>query len=58
MIFLDTGFYLALAQPKDQLHSRAAAWAKVIAETLVSTDYVTWETVNALSNPEDRPKAR
>jgi|SRR5216684_4522901 len=57
MIFLDTGFFLAISQPKDQLHSRASAWAKVINDPLLLTEYVIWETVNALSNPEDRVKA-
>src|SRR5713226_8435150 len=57
MTFLDTGFCLAIAQPKDQLHLRATAWAKEIVDPLVLTEYVIWETVNALSNPEDRPKA-
>ncbi len=40
MIFLDTGFFLAISQPKDQLHSRASAWAKVINDPLLLTEYV------------------
>ena len=57
MIFLDTGFCLALAQPKDDLHSRATAWAKEIVDPLMVTEHVLWETVNGLSKPEDRPTA-
>ncbi len=57
MIFLDTGFFLAVSQPKDQLHARASAWARVIEDPLFLTEYVIWETVNAMSSPEDRIKA-
>jgi len=47
MIFLDTGFFLAISQPTDQLHARASAWARVIDEPLFLTEYVIWEMVNA-----------
>ena len=57
MIFVDTGFFLAIAQPRDELHERALAWAKLLAESLVVTEYVLCETVNGLSMPVDRPKA-
>lgn len=57
MILVDTGFFLALAQPRDALHLRALAWAREIRDQLLVTDYVLWETVNALSEPRDRPKA-
>jgi predicted nucleic acid-binding protein len=57
MIFVDTGFFLAIAQPRDELHGRALAWAKGLAEPLLVTEYVLWETVNALSAVVDRPKA-
>lgn len=57
MILVDTGFFLALAQPRDALHARALLWAQAISEPLLVTDYVLWETVNALSAPADRPKA-
>jgi uncharacterized protein len=57
MILVDTGFFLALAQPRDDLHSRAMLWAGAVAEPLVVTDYILWETVNALSSPADRPKS-
>src|SRR5713226_8102329 len=57
MIGVDTGFFLALCQPRDALHPRAQAWAKAIADPLLVTEYVLWETVNALSLPVDRAKA-
>jgi uncharacterized protein len=57
MIGVDTGYFLALCQPRDALHQRARAWAAAIAEPLLVTEYVPWETVNSLSQPVDRPKA-
>lgn len=57
MIFADTGFLLALSQPTDALHQRAKAWAGVVSEPLLITEYVLWETVNSLSKPADRPRA-
>jgi predicted nucleic acid-binding protein len=57
MIFVDTGFYLAVSQPRDALHARATAWAQALSEPFLVTEYVLWETINALSKPVDRPKA-
>jgi hypothetical protein len=57
MILVDTGFFLALTQPRDALHARALLWAQAVAEPLLVTDYVLWETVNALSASADRKKA-
>ena len=57
MIFVDTGFLVALAQKNDELHARATAWAAGEPELLVTTDYVLWEMFNALSKPVDRRKA-
>jgi len=57
MIFVDTGFLLAVSQSRDALHSRATAWAKVVTDPLLTTEYVLWETVNAFSKPVDRGKA-
>lgn len=56
MILIDTSDFLALLQPRDSLHERAKAWARAIREPVVVTEYVLWETVNALSAPVDRPK--
>ena len=57
MIFVDTGFLLALSQPGDALYARAKGWASIVTEPLVVTEYILWETVNRLSQPVDRPKA-
>jgi predicted nucleic acid-binding protein len=57
MIFVDTSYLLALANPRDSLHARAQAWAGALNEPCVLTDYVLCEMVNALSMPVNRPKA-
>ena len=57
MIFADSGYLLALAERRDSLHRRAVAWAQQLREPLLVTEYVLWETFNALSAPVDRPKA-
>ncbi|HJT77948.1 MAG TPA: PIN domain-containing protein [Gemmataceae bacterium] len=57
MIFVDTGFFLAVSQPRDALHARATAWAQAVTEPLLVTEYVLWETVNGLSKSVDRPRA-
>ena len=56
MTLVDTGFLLALVSPGDALFQRAQAWAQAIMEPLIVTEYVLWETANALSLPPDRPK--
>lgn len=55
-VFVDIGYLIALAQPSDALHARAKAWATVLAEPVIISEYVLWETVNGLSRI-DRPKA-
>src|SRR5436309_16033631 len=57
MILVDTGYLLALVQPTDALHGPAVDWSLHIRLPLLVTEYVLWEMVNALSAPEDRPKA-
>ena len=57
MIYVDTGFLLALVQPQDSLHLRARGWTDALEEPLVVTEYVLWEAVNALSKPINRVKA-
>jgi len=57
VIFVDTGYLLALLSPQDELFERAQRWAAVVGEPLVTTDYVLWELVNSFSDPVDRPKA-
>lgn len=57
MILLDTSYLVALFDARDALHTQALAWSEVVAEPLLVTEYVLWETVNAFSRPEDRRKA-
>jgi predicted nucleic acid-binding protein len=57
MIFVDTGYLLALVRPRDSLHARAQTWARTLGGPLLITEHVLWETVNGLSAPLDRPKA-
>jgi uncharacterized protein len=56
MIFVDSGYLVALAQRRDSLHQRALVWAQRVKEPLLTTEYVFWEMFNALSAPVDRPK--
>ena len=57
MIFLDTGYLIALLNPRDELHSRAQAWAERLNGSLLLTDYILWETINFFSSPTEKPKA-
>lgn len=57
MILVDTGYLLALAQPRDHLHERAVRWSARIDEPLIVTEYVLLELINALSAPVDRLRA-
>jgi predicted nucleic acid-binding protein len=56
MILVDTGYLLALVQRKDALHVRAAAWSRSVKESLLVTEYVMVEAVNALSKSSERPR--
>ena len=57
MIFLDAGYLIAIAKPRDSLHARAVGWTSKILEPYVVTEFVLCETVDALSLPRDREKA-
>ncbi len=54
MILLDTSYLIALAIPRDGLHARALAWSEYLPERFLVTEYVLWETLNALSAPSNR----
>jgi predicted nucleic acid-binding protein len=56
MILIDTSYLLALVHPRDALFSRAQAWARAAAGRFIVTEYVLWETANAMSVQADRPK--
>lgn len=58
MIFLDTGYFVALFTPDDDLHDRAVRWSLRLDEPLVVTEYVLWECVNTFSKPNDRGSAQ
>jgi predicted nucleic acid-binding protein len=57
MILLDTGYFIALFRPEDELHERAVAWSLHLNEALLVTEYVLLECVNSFSRPKDRPAA-
>jgi uncharacterized protein len=57
MILVDTGYFLAFVNPDDQHHARAMAWSKAPNDRLLVTEYVLWETINALSGRRYRPHA-
>jgi predicted nucleic acid-binding protein len=46
MILLDTGFFVALLEQRDELHRRAAAWGRSLPKPALVTEYVLWETLN------------
>ena len=52
--FLDTVHILALINPRDDWHARAASAAKEAPERLVTTEAVLVEVANALSPPASR----
>lgn len=57
MIFLDTGYFVALFTLDDELHDRAVAWSSRLDEPGLVTEYVLWECVNTFSKPKDRASA-
>ena len=58
MIFVDTSFLIALMNPRDRLHDRARRWTTVVAESMIVTENVLWEAVNAFSTLPERPKPK
>ncbi len=56
MIFLDTGYLLAMVDPRDELHARALAWTRVLRDSMLVSEIVLWECGNHLSAPAERPK--
>jgi uncharacterized protein len=58
--FADTVFWIAISRQRDELHRRAIAWQRFIASsgsTIVTTEAVLWEWLNALSDPSARTLA-
>jgi uncharacterized protein len=56
VIFVDTGYLIALYDPGDQLFPRAAAWAEALDEPLLVSGFVLVETLNFFSRPGRRPR--
>lgn len=40
MILVDTGYLLALTNPRDSLYARAQEWVKAVTEPLLVTEYI------------------
>lgn len=49
-VFVDTVYWLALINPRDDWHVKAVDWASTIAEPLITTDAVLTEVADALSD--------
>ena len=55
--FADTSFWIALSSRRDQHHSRAVRWHQLVVRTgstIVTTEAVLWEWLNALSDASTR----
>ncbi len=57
MTLVDTSFFVATLDPRDRLHARARAWSSRSVGSLITTEYVLWETVNFASATAHRAKA-
>ncbi len=58
--FADTSFWIALTSRRDQHHIRAKAWSRYLGSltaTLVTTEPVLWEWMNALADVATRGAA-
>ena len=58
--FADTSFWIALSSRRDAHHARAAAWSLHLTRTnatIVTTEAVIWEWMNALSDRATRQTA-
>ena len=53
--FADTAFYLAAANPRDELHEAAVALARSFRGRRLTTDFVLLEVGNFLARSSDRP---
>ena len=56
MIFLDTGYLIALFDDRDALHARALAWSKAVREPAYMSEYVLVEAINYLSGRIERSR--
>ncbi|HEX8463070.1 MAG TPA: PIN domain-containing protein [Abditibacterium sp.] len=58
MIFVDTGYFLGLISPGDDLAVRVAQWEMQIREPLLTSEFVWLELADALSSPRNRSIVR
>ena len=56
-VFVDTGFFLALVNRRDEYHSRAAEYSRRDFPILLTTEAVLTEVANSLSRVQWRPLA-
>ena len=49
--FVDTAFLIAVLRKGDGLHERAMAWQNVLTGSLLTTEYVLVEVLDALTSP-------
>lgn len=57
MIYLDTGYLVALVNVRDELHSRALAWSRFAHGPFLLSEFILLESIDALSQPRFRPMA-
>lgn len=57
MVFIDTGVWFALLVSKDPNHQLTNHWFKTLSEPIVTSDYVTDETLTLLSMRGEGTKA-
>jgi predicted nucleic acid-binding protein len=56
VIFVDTGFFVALFERSDQLHARAHRWSNAARQKYLVTEFVLLETYNWFSGGRHRSK--
>jgi predicted nucleic acid-binding protein len=52
--FADTGYFLALVNPRDALHSSARSWCGALDQPIVTTSWVVQELADGLCAPATR----
>lgn len=58
--FADTSFWIALSSKRDQYHRQAIAWHAAVVRsesTIITTEAVLWEWLNALADTSTRSTA-
>ena len=53
-LFADASFYIAVTNPRDELHLQARELARTLRGRVVTTDFILIETANWLSQTGDR----